>query len=391
MKITYIARDSYDYSGVRNKIYMQCKELTKIGCSVSLLITGRQTEPKNEDGFKKNLEIDGVYEYYVERNKNLYEKTKAQYDFMERVLTICKKTKSDILYIRYTDANPIWIKIVKIVKNAGVKVIYEHQSKEFEQNLKTKAYIATIMEILYGRTIRKAADGIVGVTEEILRYEIEKTKRFSIKAKCLGNGVSVEQMPIRRYKKSGNETNVLFVGNTSIWHGLDRVLCGMAIESSPIKMNLHIVGSGSENDKLKKRAKELNIIERVFFYGERSGKELDEIYDYCDVAIGSLGIHRKGLNETSELKAREYCARGIPFVSGGYDADFTEGIDFRLGVKLCDEPLDCEAIKKFAVEKTRDPLHPEIMREYANRKLNWSVKARELYSFFQEVLSDSKD
>ena len=46
-----------------------------------------------------------------------------------------------------------------------------------------------------------------------------------------------------------------------------------------------------------------------------SGKELDEIYSLCNVAIAHLALHRIGLNQLSSLKSCEYASRGLPMIS----------------------------------------------------------------------------
>jgi hypothetical protein len=64
---------------------------------------------------------------------------------------------------------------------------------------------------------------------------------------------------------------------------------------------------------LKNLASRLRINDHIIFHGFVHGKELDRLFEQNHIAVGSLGIHRIGLNQLSILKAREYCARGIPF------------------------------------------------------------------------------
>lgn len=53
----------------------------------------------------------------------------------------------------------------------------------------------------------------------------------------------------------------------------------------------------------------------VFFTGVLTGAALDDVYNKCDLAVGSFGAHRKGLKLSVSLKSREYVAKGLPIVT----------------------------------------------------------------------------
>lgn len=48
------------------------------------------------------------------------------------------------------------------------------------------------------------------------------------------------------------------------------------------------------------------------------------------IAIGTLGLHRKSMNEASPLKVRHYLALGLPVISAHTDTDFNRGAPFLL-------------------------------------------------------------
>jgi hypothetical protein len=58
----------------------------------------------------------------------------------------------------------------------------------------------------------------------------------------------------------------------------------------------------------------LGISDRVVFHGFTTGKALDALFDRCHIAVGSLGIHRKGLTQTSELNGI-LCPRCLHIIS----------------------------------------------------------------------------
>ena len=65
-----------------------------------------------------------------------------------------------------------------------------------------------------------------------------------------------------------------------------------------------------------------HIEKQVIFHGQKMGKELDELFDLADFAIGSLARHRSHIDKIKTLKNREYSARGIPFIYSDTDEDF---------------------------------------------------------------------
>ncbi len=124
----------------------------------------------------------------------------------------------------------------------------------------------------------------------------------------------------------------------------------------------------------------------MVFHGFTTGNALDALFDQCHVAVGSLGIHRKGLTQTSELKAREYCARGIPYIIACADPDFPAGFPYILRLPADESPIDIEQVLAFAREVCADPDHPQKMRSYAEEHLDWSVK--KLKGFLEALVGE---
>ena len=107
----------------------------------------------------------------------------------------------------------------------------------------------------------------------------------------------------------------------------------------------------------------------------RSGTELDALFADADLALGSLGMHRLGLHRSSSLKAREYCARGVPFVLGSDDPDFPDGIPFVHQVAADESPIDVSALADFVDNlRERSPDASIVMRRYAEQRLTWNAK-----------------
>jgi hypothetical protein len=225
-------------------------------------------------------------------------------------------------------------------------------------------------------------DALVGITNEITRYELSRCGNPQIPHITIGNGFDVQSVPERQAPLfSGTELDLLFVAHIGAWHGLDRLLKGMSDYRGLVKIHLYIAGDGEVLSRLKVMVRDLGIQDQVFFVGFTSGKDLDSLFNHCHIAVGSLGLHQLGLHEASTLKLREYCSRGIPFIYECADPDFPEDFPYSYIIPSDDSQLSISTVITFISCIYEDPTHPRKMREYAQRHLEWSEKMGQLKNF----------
>ena len=176
---------------------------------------------------------------------------------------------------------------------------------------------------------------------------------------------------------------------SSYWHGIDRFIRGLhehnAHYANSTKIVLHIVGDGPGLPHLKDLTNNLGLNENVIFHGFKSGKELDEMFDMCHIALDALAGFRKGLTEISSLKSREYCARGIPFIASSRDADFPDGWEYVQKIPDDESSIDMNLVIDFANRVMADPEHPQKMRKYAEEHLDWMAKMKILKEFLESL------
>jgi len=290
------------------------------------------------------------------------------------------KDPPSFLYMRYPLGCPWMAAFFKKCWSQNIKIFTEHQSFEITELISQKKYHLALSEALFGKSCLKYAYGAIGVTEEIARYEQKRTPE--IRTTCIPNGIDTYRYQLRTpiSRDIDQRFDLLFVGAVSRWHGVDRLIHGIA-KSGNKRIHLHIVGDAPETQALKALADQHGLHKQVIFHGFKTGKDLDEFFDKCHIAVGSLGIHRKGLRETSDLKSREYCARGIPFFSSASDADFPDGFPYRLKVPADESPINIEEVLEFAGKILDDKKHPKTMREFATGKLDWQIKVKNLECF----------
>lgn len=115
------------------------------------------------------------------------------------------------------------------------------------------------------------------------------------------------------------------------------------------------------------------------FCGFQDKEFISRAYDSADIAVGSLGLFRIGLNTSSILKIREYALAGIPFITAGYDPDFQEDMPFRFLVPN-DESISpiVNVLERFP--SARKTFTDEDIRKYAIENLSLESKFDQMIS-----------
>ncbi len=204
---------------------------------------------------------------------------------------------------------------------------------------------------------------------------------FGVEALSIVNGVDLENIAPAGYSASRpDELSLLAVANLTTAHGYDRVLQGLGqyVEAGGrTKVSFHIAGSGEESARLAQMAQDLGIADSVVFHGHCAGKALDELYETCDMAVASLGIHRLALEQASPLKTREYCAKGMPFVLGYRDSGLPEDFPFAFKAPDDESPIDIAALVGFYENlKTQRPDFRREIRAFAEDNMTWEAQLK---------------
>lgn len=222
----------------------------------------------------------------------------------------------------------------------------------------------------------------------VLQYADESSWfRFGLfgKTKMVANGIGVQDIKIKLPSPFDFQKDFALIAVASLadWHGFDRVIRGLATYYSDLvsgpRVTLVIIGDGGIREKWQDLVNELKLSDVVSFVGLKRGDALDEHFRLAHVAISSLGLYRLNLEMASVLKAREYAARGIPFVAAGRDIDFEPAPRFMKMVENNNSEIKIAEV--FNWYKALAPLersHEEI-RGYAMKKLDFSVKVNEIF------------
>ena len=370
-------------SGVAKKLLNQVSELNRLGLDVELVLVsvGDVHYPPYDflTAYKVNSVPMGDFLGRIKRAREI-----------SRIFgkVVDSLGPGDVLYYRYSGSFPLYYPKTYFRRIRTCKIVTEHQTKELDEFKLTDNVLSYWSDYFFGKLLRKQSDAIIGVTDEITQYEITRARDPQKPHLTIGNGFAVSSVPVRQAPPYNNDLHLLCVANVSRWHGLDRLLQGLATYDGMAEVILHIVGDGAELPHLQELAGDLGISDRVVFHGFTTGKDLDALFDQCHIAVGSLGLHRTGLTQASVLKAREYCARGIPFIIACADPDFPPDFPYILRLPADESPIEIEDVLAFAKDVCADPDHPQKMRRYAEEHLDWSVKMRRLKGFLEALVGE---
>lgn len=381
MNIIFVCRCCNNVvSGVNKKILSQVESLNNLGAHTIIhSICTREKEP-----ISKHIRLININEF--NNSESIMYKIIREYEINKKFSNIVHNLfDQDIVYLR--SPYPSFYLYLILKRTRRCKIVIEYQTIEFLEYTLIKKYWYLILDFFFGNAIRKYTDAIVGVTDEITSYQLSRTGNPNKPHITIGNGIDVSSVPLRTAPEyNEEELRLLCVATVSRWHGLDRLLRGIRMYKGQKNVTLHIVGDGDELMNLRELSIELTIQEKVIFHSYSTGEALDCHFSRCHIGVGSLGIHRKGLHETSELKAREYCSRGIPYINAAEDNDYPSDFRYILRLPPDESPINIDHIISFADIVLADPSHPQQMRQYAENQLDWSVKIQQLKTFLVDQI-----
>jgi hypothetical protein len=218
-----------------------------------------------------------------------------------------------VVYIRGLRITHSYRRFLRLAKAMHALVCIELPSvlPLFRKRRRLATFVGDLMDRLQMMLCRRCIDCFVNFQGY--------TRLFGRKAVPLENGISSEGIRQKAMRQPDGSIRLIAVASMEVHHGYERMLQGLSSyrkrkggEAVPVQF--HLVGEGGQAAFYENMARQLGLDEAVFFHGRKAGKELELLFNACDLAVGTLGAYKIGLDKISPLKTKEYCLRGIPFL-----------------------------------------------------------------------------
>ena len=322
MKILFLVYHGFsEESGISKKIHYQVKGLRQ---------NGHEVHPCYYDfdsrGHRCRYVDDKVIaDYGMGAIAALRSRTQ-----LDCIYYYCIDNGIEMVYARsFMNASPVLVRLFGKLNKQDIKCVTEIPTYPYDQEFKgypLKYKIPLYIDKIFRRALAAQMEAIVTFSNEENIFG-KRTIRIS-------NGIDLDSIPLHNPKKQ-QDIHLIAVAEIHYWHGFDRLVSGLGeyYKSNPNgrKVYFHIVGW--EDDRgttsngyltVEQMARKYGIEKYVINHGKLFGDKLDEVFNQCVFAIGSLGRHRSGITEIKTLKNREYAARGISFIYSENDSDFDD-------------------------------------------------------------------
>ena len=240
----------------------------------------------------------------------------------------------DAFVLRYYVHDPFQLMFARRCRKPVYFVHHTLEVPELRLPGTVPARIRATLERWAGGPTLRAATGIIGVTQEIVDYEVGRAGIIDARTFVYPNGIKFDEGAVA--DRRGETPELLFVaGSFAPWHGLDLLLD--SIKQSDAEFTLHLVGNVHEPNL--SRAKKDS---RIVVHGLRSSEEIRALAETCWLGLSSFGLHRKNMTEACTLKVREYLMMGLPVYAGHRDVVEDENAFVVSGA------ADIESVLRFA-------------------------------------------
>ncbi len=309
--------------------------------------------------------VSGEYFFYPEagRLKGEWERISAARQLLDAV----KLYAPDVVYLRYgMYVYPIHrlALIAPLIEEITTNDLIQHEGLGMIQSLYNRLTRGIIL---------RSTSGLVCLSNELAQSPFNTG--FQKPTRVVGDGIDLNN--IQPLPAPNNiQPQLAFIGSPgSLWQGVDKL--PFLAQAFP-DMGIHVIGYD--------RIDGVNLLpENMKLYGYLKTEEYKRVLAGMDCAIGSLGLHRIKLNESSPLKTRECLALGLPMVLPYKDTDLDD--------------LECDFLLKIPNKEDNIQIHAQTIREFAYQmrgrrvdrdqilRIDQAGKELDRIQFFSEIVN----
>lgn len=168
-------------------------------------------------------------------------------------------------------------------------------------------------------------------------------------------------------KQPDGHADFLFIGNIGKAQKLDCLIRAMSVfrekkddsSSEANKVTLHIVGGGSDEERIRELTQRLGLTDRIRFYGPKPAAEAAQYYKKADVCVLTLDGSTQ-IGDTLPGKLQTYMAAGKPVIAAANGATKEVIEESRCGI--CTPAGDDRALGEALLDAAEAILKADITR-----------------------------
>ena len=328
-----------------------CEELVKRGNEV-FVVTGQPNYPMGKvyDGYKGSNRRDEIINgvkihrcFTVARGKGLIKRFLNYYSYALSSSHYVARIKDDFDVVFVNQLSPV------MMADAGVKYKKKHSKKLFlycldlwpeslaaggiKRSSKIYSYYHKVSEKLY-----KAADKIAVTSKSFADY-FEKEFGISDIQYLPQYAEEIFNPEICRKEPNGY-TDLMFAGNIGVMQDIDTIVKAAQLTADIKNLRWHIVGDGSELERIKKTAEDS---ENIIFHGRQPLEKMPEYYAMADAMLITM-CNDENISRTLPGKMQTYLFAGKPII-GAIDGE-TKYIIGDADCGICSPASDAERLSE---------------------------------------------
>jgi hypothetical protein len=220
-----------------------------------------------------------------------------------RLYAAVRESRPDVIYLRYD----LFVPPPSILARTGPAVVELNSNAQAE--LTSRSRVAALYERVQGHLLLRRAAGAVCVTHELARAVRLRAPELPIAV--IANGIDLAGTPALPAPTTSG-LRAAFLGDDVYWQGVDKIF---ELAAALPDWQFDLVGVPVERSRAN-----------VTCHGYLDPEQYEPILALADLAIGTLALHRKLMDEACAIKIRRYLAYGLPVILGNEDTDFA-GMD----------------------------------------------------------------
>lgn len=219
----------------------------------------------------------------------------------------------------------------------------------------------------WSRLIYNACDHIAVSSKPFFTY-LEKMNRVPLSRMSYLPQYADDTLLLSDFtKQPDGHVDFLFIGNIGKAQKLDCLIRAMSVfrekkddsSSEANKVTLHIVGGGSDEERIRELTQRLGLTDRIRFYGPKPAAEAAQYYKKADVCVLTLDGSTQ-IGDTLPGKLQTYMAAGKPVIAAANGATKEVIEESRCGI--CTPAGDDRALGEALLDAAEAILKTEMTR-----------------------------